>query len=365
MSFTMNSLIRLIVVTVVCANAVAIAVNRLDPPTPEVRLWLPSDETPVNGYFLHPRHGNPRLLEASAGELRDMLGDSGVRLEHASLSPWMNATGARQVVGRSSAVIDSDVASMPTGSALIRLSLPDGKVIDRVESEAVPIAPPAWFPDTTARVVFPGGDGRLYRLNFEDDSLGEPENTPVPLRWGVEKPGGSDVIMTEVCWPTHPAFSDRLIVSLSKLESTGQSQRRFGPARLYWMRIDARARTILGVGEVMAMPPGSPEESVRSPQVVLGPDRAPLLLYFAKTGRGQPWNLRMAPLRFETEGGPPETDYSSAVTLTDHCVPTNPAVSQDGRWLAFLREAEAGRMEVVQLDLRDPLQTGLNARDVP
>ena len=77
-----------------------------------------------------------------------------------SVSPWRDSGGDREVVGRW--VSRGEGAFCGMGS--FRLS--DGAVLSRVPMEILPTGVPAGYPARTRTILFPAGDGQLYRCRL-------------------------------------------------------------------------------------------------------------------------------------------------------------------------------------------------------
>lgn len=101
-------------------------------------------------------------LDVETGETtRVPLGGVPV-LQAASISPWRDERGRSQVVSFRCQGINKGAIMLE------RASFPDGEVLDSIETEVFPSGSKVcWFPGTDARVLFIGGDKRLYQFAFE------------------------------------------------------------------------------------------------------------------------------------------------------------------------------------------------------
>ena len=79
--------------------------------------------------------------------------------------------------------------SLRTDIGLVRMSLPDGEILDRLilPDEALPMGAPSWIPGGPVSVIYVGGDGRIYRVDFarsglDGDLEGEANPHPTALR---------------------------------------------------------------------------------------------------------------------------------------------------------------------------------------
>ena len=81
-----------------------------------------------------------------------------------SVSPWSDAEGKSEVVGHC-----HSLAAALDGHpfwGLARLSLPEGRVIDRVKLDLLPSGRLCWLPERPGEILFAAGDGQFYRCGF-------------------------------------------------------------------------------------------------------------------------------------------------------------------------------------------------------
>src|SRR5262249_2482126 len=141
-------------------------------------------------------------------------------------SPWEGPDGQVQVVGRWLSRNDDG----PTGGirqvGVARCTFPDGKVLNRIAVDGVPVSAPCWFADRSPRVLYGGTDGQLYQLEFPDntdDDDAEPDRDVEPqrVRWACTMPGDGEVRISDPTWPADPRFGGRLFVSLTYIDGKG------------------------------------------------------------------------------------------------------------------------------------------------
>src|SRR4051812_1729309 len=78
-----------------------------------------------------------------------------------SVSPWSDAEGNREIVGHCHSLA-APLDGHPFWG-LARLSLPEGRVIERVKLDLLPSGRPCWLPDRPGEILFAAGDGQFYR----------------------------------------------------------------------------------------------------------------------------------------------------------------------------------------------------------
>ena len=126
-----------------------ILVDRDDGP---IRVGVGADgRTSASDQFLDPETGRP-VVPALPG---------GGAIWTSGWAPWAEESGRTQLVGlwKGSALSDA---------ALIRLSEPDGAVLDRVAMADLPAwSATCWFPDRSPRVLLAGFGGVLLRVDFD------------------------------------------------------------------------------------------------------------------------------------------------------------------------------------------------------
>lgn len=348
MRFSLSSLARLAIGTILVSAAAAIGLARLAPPHEGWRMLGPSRYVNVNSFYLDPCRRGSSWLDREGGAMRDVpFGDEEL-LEYASSSPWRDELGRTQVIGRWSWGFKSEATDRAYG--LARITFPDGEVLDHIETDVVPVSSPCWYPGTGARVLFAAGDGKLYQCNFEpgdDGAAGSDRHVerPRPIAWNCEFPGGEGLYLAEPHWPTDPNFSRILFVSLrtsrrirGEMEST--------PAQIWWLRLSEDGDSIEEAGRLFNPPASQPEANERCPTVGRTPDGRPLLAYFRKEGM-QRANLYLIDIEFGPGMRHPGPVPGVGTKIADACLPSPPVFSGDGRWITII-QADGGSNRVVR-----------------
>jgi hypothetical protein len=150
--------------------------------------------------FFDPGTGLP-LFASTVGRMN---------LFHACASPWRDELGRLQVVGVSNGL----APGAPGEPELIRISLPDGAVLDRFPIANPPLARPCWFPDLSARILYIDSRGRLTRLDFDNAAEGQEAPSPVTLSWREGIPGSDGMLMGDLAWPSDPRLGGRVLAVL-------------------------------------------------------------------------------------------------------------------------------------------------------
>ena len=102
----------------------------------------------------------------------------------------------------------------------MRSTFPAGRAAGRLTLDVLPFGLVCWAPDRSDRILFTGGDHRLYLTDFpEGAGTGREPASPRPLRWRTEPPGVGEFRFRNPCWPGKPALGGRLLVALNYREA--------------------------------------------------------------------------------------------------------------------------------------------------
>jgi hypothetical protein len=361
MSFSFSSLIRFIVVTGLGITMLAIGISRLDPPRPSWRTRHVTRFLHLNEFFMNLSDRSPRWLDVETGEMTSIPLAEGDVLDAASCSPWVDEKEQHQMAGRWSYRTNQGPMSVTTDFGLARLSFPDGRLLDRVSTEIVPVGPPCWFPGTRARILFASGDGQLYHYAFEGElSLKEPDKTadhdaqPVALKWRCPKPGQGKVFLSDLTWPEDHRMSDYVIVALREQSPDSKALRSFTGTTLWWLKLNVAGTEIVDCGKLLIpaaerILDGSLDR--RCPTVGALKGGKPVIAYLSENRDERGWDLRVAPLEFEKDHHTPSARESSSLLFSTHCHPIHPSFSSDGRWLNAIADSSEPNGRLLRLSL--------------
>jgi hypothetical protein len=285
--------------------------------------------------FLDPETGRPVIPSAPA---RGNIWGS-------AWAPWADECGRTQLVAfwKDSTLRDS---------ALLRLSQPDGAVLDRISAAYLPTwSALCWFPDRSARILLPGHDGILYRVDFGDPDAGSRQPRPIAWRGG---PARGVVLLDDLAWPRHPGLGGRILAALTVRGEPGAPQ----TWSIWWLRLDPEATAVIAAGPLVPDDGGGDGRCPALSPAVAGP---PTLAWLERTRgrRGDGWRLRIAPVVVDPRSGDPSVGGGRARTLAEDCEPAAPAFSADGRRISYIaRGPEA-------LNVRRAVVTGPAALGTP
>jgi hypothetical protein len=238
---------------------------------------------------------------------------------------------------------------------LARYSLPSGRVLNRVVVEAVPSTHPCWFPDMTARVIYTGGNGRLYRLDFDEaDRDGGGDPAPQEVVWECKSPGPG-LMLRDPVWSIDPRLGGRLIVSLQYRDDRDHAN--LTRNRLWWLRLTADGTAIVDAGPLTDPEQDhvrSREGEERYPNVSKSPDGRLQVAYLTRSGDDAHWTLRLAPLALDK--GRPVVRSSEARVVADRQAGELSPFSSDGQFI-FSVTAEAHGGQLYRFPTEAPLST--------
>jgi hypothetical protein len=318
--------------------AAAITLGRLNPPTsghhglrPERPVWI-NAQIVGDGY-------SSRFLDAETGLTVRTTLPEGSELKLVSGSPWQSEDGTWQVAG-----VLKQLPNFATGQwrevSLVRLSQPDGRILDRVDPEVYPSDPPCWSAGTSARVLFTGTDGRLFAWAFEgsfDRQTGGSQH-PRPLVWLRGLPADESARLGDLCVLMDLNLGSRVLVALRLPRGTVGGKP--GLSRLWWLQLDRRASSIVRAERLRPEGGEHPDLSERFPGVARTADGRLILAYLLEEP-GQPtWQLRVAPIAIDEKSGDPTIETAAERTLAEGCLPTAPVFSADARWVTGVLRAD-------------------------
>jgi hypothetical protein len=351
MRFSWSSLARLVLGGVFLSSATAIGLARLAPASVGWRMTSQASHVNVNTFVFSPCKRGSIWLDRDRGSTLEVPSPQGDLIEYASCSPWCDERGRRQLVGRWSWSFGAGDPEASLG--LVRLSFPEGEVLDHIETTVVPISVPCWYPGTQARVLFAAGDGRLYQHDFEPagDLAGTGvENRPRPLIWGCPIPGGGGVFLAEPFWLDDPRWHDVVLVGLRTTTAAGQPKQSSGPTQVWWLRLSEDGGTIIEAGRLLAESPLGAEYIERYPTLGRTSDGRLRLAYLRRFPPG-PLELWVTDLDVDTERRCPKAIRGEGVRLATDCLASLPIFSSDGRSIRVLvSEGGAPRVRPIRLD---------------
>jgi hypothetical protein len=342
--------------------SVAVVVGRLAPidrPTPvDVARSRPVGISPC--VFRGVKPGERWCLDPDTGQASSMRVPASQVIDEASFSPWRDDQGGREVVGRWAHRSGSAENPLVDQVGLIRMSFPEGRVLDRVVTDCTPSSPPCWVPGARDTVLYAARDGRLVTLNFKPDPTLKVVPRPDRIHWAPELGNLGRVIVGDPIWPTDLRFNGRLIVSLYRFGTEPGDL--FEPSGIWWLQLDGAMTTVVAAGRITPRPPVLSDKVAQvsrvAPAIATTPDGTPLLAYLEQDVRTYQWRLSMSPITFDAADGAPVARQAIGIDLPLSARPDRPVFSSDGRWLTLGLPTLKKRPQVFRIDTdafrRDP-----------
>lgn len=356
----LKALARLFVTTAAVLTIIAITLGRYGIRQSDNRRMVPLRYQPVNIHLFQPHHNDLLMLDVETGMTEQIpIADSQV-LKYASCSPWQDRWGRTHLValwmGRSSP--DKELAI-----GLTRYALPGREVLDRVEMDVLPASSPCWSPDTTARILFAGLDGQLYRFSFEGSrGLDPADNTPRPrpLLWKTKPPAGL-IAISAPNWPADPRLGGKILAAatFAHKEYTPQlAPRRESQTELWWLQLSRDGSAIMAAGPLISKEPADSAErmTVEDLPVISTLSDGRLLLAYLVCGESEShYRLRLAPLTIQGPSSLPSAKEQDAVEFSGKFLLSPPAFSGDGRWLYAIPHSAQRPIRVERFSVADAL----------
>jgi hypothetical protein len=290
----------------------------------------------INGFVLDPFPSDSRFLDPNTGAISRFHTPEGERLDYASCSPWETEDGEYQLVGRWTwqGKCNGAIPTEDRVFGLERFSLPSGRVLDQIPLDVVPASIPCWFPGMTARVLFAGSDGQLYRLAFgrgpgASDEANTGPHRPSLIAW--RGPALEQLMTRDPVWPADPRLGGRLIASVSY--RAHKSDDRLIPTRLWWLQLAPDGSAVVD-GGCLTDPEEEPRldrGEERYPNLTLASDGRLVLAYLHQPPQSSLWELHLAAVQFDTKTGKPTVHTADDRVLTPDHLAAQPPFSADGR----------------------------------
>jgi hypothetical protein len=257
-----------------------------------------------------------RLIDRTTGRTQSIPMPADKIWALMSVSPWRDEHGVANVVGRWS----SRGAGQEESFGLGLVEMPSGKLANYLELDVLPTGKACWVPGRTGEILFPGGDGQLYRCNILSDSpdgakkrrRGAPRGiagcpvVPRAVVWEIESPGLGNPYLGDPAWSTDPRFQNLVFVALSQQKNLGE-KRINGLFKIWWLLMNDDGDAIIAAGRLTRPVCDEANDDMRSermPTVVVGGDGRLSVLYLTREQPSRSWQLRQSRLELDTTGAP-------------------------------------------------------------
>jgi hypothetical protein len=281
-----------------------------------------------------------------------------------SVSPWSDAEGKREVVGHCHSVAAPFDGHPFWG--LARLSLPEGKVIDRVKLDLLPSGRLCWLPDHPGQILFAAGDGQLYRCGFgsEEEAAaatgsGSTASSGISgvrqVAWKCPRPGKGTVLVADPVWPIHPRMRNLLFATLSYSNRPGDRAMKI-PFRPWWFLMNTDGTAIEAAGPLLpdcSRSQTDVDSATHFPNLAVAADGTIMMIYLYRPQGSRNMRLEGATVEIDSASGRPHilADRPPRV-LAEECASVPPVFSADGR-AAFVISAKSGQVVQYRVDLAE------------
>ncbi len=287
-----------------------------------------------------------RLLDQTTGQIKALALPDQEEWSMLSVSPWRDKDGNLEAAGRWVCRRDGEEEFCGIGC----LTLPELTVRNRVTLDVLPTGKLCWVNDRPGDVLFPAGDGQLYRChiagqgreNTRDSSRSDPgknEGTVLkarPVAWEMEMPGSAVAFLNDPAVSSKPLLGHLVFVSMS-IKGFHEGRRVILPSKLWWLVMNDAGDKIVNAGRLTEPGPeeaGNDPISERLPIVVTGASGDTSLLYLTRTGGQNLCQLRSAKLDIDAETALPRMrSGAGSKVLAEAVTPSPLVVSGNGKYV--------------------------------
>jgi hypothetical protein len=356
MKWSLSSLLRTLAWMAAGLSVLAIGLGRS---APRARPSYQAFAVRYHGVNMHcgvDQELQPCFLDRETGQIVRVGFPPQDAMDYAICSPWRDQRGEFQAVARWMRRGGSESDYLPQGFGVARFTVPEGRLIERVVLDHVPVGDPCWVPGGPPRIVFSAGDGTIYGYNFEESNRDPFEDTPdcgktQPLEWRITPPGDGLLYIKDLVWPAEAKLGRRLIASLSYREDVNGKAEMSCP-RLWWLELSEDATAIVGAGPLMGPDgdddkgaAGGPEQ--RLPNIAATAEGDLALAYLSRQSSQTLWELCVASIMINPATGAPTVRHGSIQNVSGSFLPSAPAFSADGRWVYGIRNHDLGTSRLV------------------
>lgn len=285
---------------------------------------------PVRGRNLILQPGSDRRFEPEFGD--------GEAVDLVSVSPFANASGNREMVGRKRSIRGEGCESMAVKIEMARYRFPDGKLLDSRAAEWMPSAQPVWDVrlDRGLRTIYSTGAGFLVRLDWTDERGLKASHKGEQITWNVEAPLGEATSIGEPVWVTDPRYPDRLIVNFwGYVEEAAEYH-----VGLAWIELNRERTQIVDCGVLVDRNLGARKNliSIRSPSVRMDDHGVTHVLWMERHDGVTPWTLYRSHVvdRESDKAGDRKWGMDRVVEMTSNCMPTPAHLDKNLRYAYFV-----------------------------
>jgi len=276
------------------------------------------------GKAFRSESGITSLIDRRTGNQRPFEPPPELSWDLVSVSPWCDEDGKPEAVARWASRLTDGRDEPFCGLGLLKL--PEATVVARVATDVLPTGRACFVPGQAGEILFPAGDGQLYRCTVSGNAPGEEgareakalaggsDGPPAlrPLAWNCPVPASGNVLLTDPAWSSEPRLRHLVLVGLSSRKTRGRKPF-FETPKLWWLELDDQGDTIRRAGRLTHA--ACAESAIdmtaeRFPTVVVGRDGRLGLVYLIQRDRTSRIELRWARLEVDAKTGVPSLSPS-------------------------------------------------------
>jgi hypothetical protein len=206
-----------------------------------------------------PGMARPSLIDRTTGIRTPIVLPDDLSWDLLSVSPWCDEDGKAQAVARWANYVSEDGEQPFCGLGLLKL--PEATVAGRIATDVLPTGRACFVPGQVGEVLFPAGDGRLYRATFCGNtsggreagagrSLADGDHASAairPLAWECPAPADGNVLLADPVWPSDQRLRHLVFISFTS-QKMPPPRHFFEPPKLWWLELNEQGDTIRRAG---------------------------------------------------------------------------------------------------------------------
>jgi hypothetical protein len=357
MKWSLSSILRTVMWLAVGLSVLAVALGRSA--APKTQATYREASVRYHGVNMHcctEEEPHPCFIDRQTGQILHLQFSPEDSLDYAVCSPWCDERGQFHAVSRwmnrSGKVSDY----LPQDFGVARFTVPEGRLLDRVKLDHVPVGDACWVPGVTPRIIFSSGDGKLYGYQFGDsgrghiDEAGDCAKTQ-PVVWRSTPPGTGLLYIRDLIWPADAKLGGRMIASMSyRILVNGQP--RMCRPQLWWLKLNEDATAVETAGQLTVPDPDDdPAKDFgieeRLPNIITTANGELALAYLSRRGSRSLWDLNVAAITIDPETGVPTAGSGGSQGLAGGFLPSAPTFSADGRLVYGIRNHDQVKNQIV------------------
>ena len=348
MKWSLSSILRTLTWLAVGLSVLAIGLGRYAPRTLPTYQAAAVRYHGVNMHCSAEQEPQPGFLDRETGQILQLAFSPEDSLDYAICSPWRDEHGQFQAVARWMKRAGKEPDYLPQDFGVARFTVPEGRLIDRIKLDHVPVGDALLGPGRDAADRLRGGRREPLSLRIRGvesaTRLERGRDVHRTRARGVADRSaghGSAVHQGSDLAGRRAKLGGRLFASISYREDV-DGKPRMSPPQLWWLQLSDDATAIEAAGRLMAPDPEDDRAprvrtEQRLPNVVATADGDLALAYLSRKASRSLWELRVAPITIDPATGVPTVGRGRSRSFGGGFLPSTPSFSADGRWVYGIR----------------------------